>query len=360
MPDQVQAYLDSLNTSNAARKAAWDALSAQSDEEARAQLDKLPFSKAVKHNLWELAAGRTADQETGITPSPAGSAQEQTRVRAGTPPELYEQPFAENVPPSVLLNTGMVMAGAPGMARALTSGVGLTGKAVAVGKEAVSQSTPIVKYEATKAVLDHIGIPSSLSVPLAIAVSGYRPSVKSTTGAAEAIRGAAKTAEAEMPVAAARAESAASAPAVQAARPSPAVEAPTPGRTSGSTPSPLSPQRIRNEVGLAARRQNLKLTEEQYAVAERMVAEGHPPMDSVKLVHAETSPLQTQTSARAKPRISATEMQEYIRLRSAGKSEQEATEAILSQRKLAQRLGTPSVETARARVAERNATGRWQ
>jgi hypothetical protein len=115
-----------------------------------------------------------------------------------------------------------------------------------------------------------------------------------------------------------------------------------------------SPQRLRNEVGLAARRQKATLTEQEYAVVEGMVQQGVKPADAVATVAQQIAKPPT-----AKLRLSVAEAKEYMRLRGAGKTDQEAAEAIRMQQKLAKQFGLPSSKTVQQQVAHRNATGRW-
>lgn len=58
MPQQVEAYLRSLNTSDRARAAAWDAVySVQDDAEAQKLIQSLPFSDDVRATLWDARKG---------------------------------------------------------------------------------------------------------------------------------------------------------------------------------------------------------------------------------------------------------------------------------------------------------------
>jgi hypothetical protein len=150
----------------------------------------------------------------------------------------------------------------------------------------------------------------------------------------------------------------------------PASPAATSAPVSGSAPAAAprwSPQRIRNEVGLAEKRAGLKLTESQREQADRLVAQGQTPQDAVRAMAGPAPPAPTTTSAaRALPpqparlKLNAQESKEYVRLRQAGKTHNEAAEAIEAQRAFAQQFGTPSVADVRKAVAERNVTGRWK
>jgi hypothetical protein len=147
---------------------------------------------------------------------------------------------------------------------------------------------------------------------------------------------------------------AASPPVTQGPPAAPVARTPAPG--SSGAPQ-LSPQQLRNEVGLAARRQNLKLSDQELEIADGMVRQGVSPADAVKTVAQVAKPAPTPPAA--KPKLSAAETKEYVRLRSAGKTNQEAMEALRQQREFVAQFGTPSTADVRSRVAERNATGRW-
>lgn len=67
---------------------------------------------------------------------------------------------------------------------------GAAGGAAAAAKNALSQATPLVKYEATKTVLTHLGIPGPLAGVAAAVVSGYKKG-----GAVAEAEAAAPTAE---------------------------------------------------------------------------------------------------------------------------------------------------------------------
>src|SRR5262245_29092273 len=140
--------------------------------------------------------------------------------------------------------------------------------------------------------------------------------------------------------------------------PAPPESAPTPAAPSGFG---WSPQRIRNEVGLAARRMKVTLTDAQAQAAQDLVATGRMPTAAV----AEVAPPKTAAALEpalppaAKPKVTAAEMKEYTRLRRLGKSHAEATAVLQVQRDLAQRLGTPTSEVVRQTVAERNVSGEW-
>jgi hypothetical protein len=261
------------------------------------------------------------------------------------------------LPPELAVTSGL------GIGRAAASeGLTTAGRVYAGGKEALGQAAPAVKYEITRTVLQGMGVPPAVAMPIAIAASGYRRGAKPTPTA--------KTA----------------APAAPVAPASPAVsspEVPVPAAVSGApvsapvqpVPRALSPQRIQNELGIAARRQQVALTEPQYKAATALVAQGKSPAEAVTEIASRTAaatpaataatmsagspaPMKTpKGSSRAK--LSADEADEYLRLLESGKTHDEAVGALMQQRQLAAKLGTPSPDSVRRRVAERNATGRW-
>lgn len=84
-PKQTETYLRSLNTSDRARAAAFDAVHNADDAAAQRLLEQLPFSDEVKAELWDLRAGGTVsggtapkpaspDDYTNQAPQPEGSA----------------------------------------------------------------------------------------------------------------------------------------------------------------------------------------------------------------------------------------------------------------------------------------------
>lgn len=87
MPRAVEDYLRSLNTSDRARAAAWDAVYlATDDADFERRVKQLPFSDEVRADLWDLRQGGTLsgpattpqpaspDQFTEAAPQPEGSA----------------------------------------------------------------------------------------------------------------------------------------------------------------------------------------------------------------------------------------------------------------------------------------------
>jgi hypothetical protein len=68
-PTAVKAYLDQLNTSDRARASAWDAVAAPDAVTAKRLLDALPFSDAVRADLFDFRLGKTPTPS--VAPSPA-------------------------------------------------------------------------------------------------------------------------------------------------------------------------------------------------------------------------------------------------------------------------------------------------
>jgi hypothetical protein len=162
---------------------------------------------------------------------------------------------------------------------------------------------------------------------------------------------------------AAPAESVASAPAISA----PSTPAASP-ESAGVRPSQstLSPQRIQNELGIQARRQSVRLSQEQYAEATALVNQGQSPAEAVAQVAKNPQAAVQTTAAVESPqapattgkipkrsRLTADEADEYLRLLEKGMTHQEAVSQLMDQRKLATKLGTMTPDTMRERVARR-------
>lgn len=77
------------------------------------------------------------------------------------------------------LGLASLAAGGVGVARA-----GVTGGALAAVKTAVADAAPLVKYEATKAILERLGVPAPMATVAAMAVSGYTRNAKGKAAAA--------------------------------------------------------------------------------------------------------------------------------------------------------------------------------
>jgi hypothetical protein len=258
-----------------------------------------------------------------------------------------------------------VLSGA-GIARAAGTGLSAAGKAVAGAKAAAGQAGTALKYEATKSGLEAMGVPTAVAIPIAISVSGY-------TGRAAAKPRAPRQAkttptEAAAPASPPASSPAAAAPQTQAAPPPAAPAAPSAPRSSGAqtlelppsarTRGQMSPQWIQNDLAVAARRANVKLTEPEFRQAETLVRQGQSPVEAVASVKGGATPTPPAPST-TKPKMSAAETREYTKLRRAGKTHEEASQMLESQRALTQTLGTTPVGQMDKAVRQRQRTGRW-
>lgn len=360
MSDPAKDILDGVATSNRVRAAAWDAFNqAQSLDQLKQVLDGLPLPTEAKAALW--------DAKVGVAPPPKPT-QGYDKVTKGLfGQDIHEWQSANGasesnrpdssllgLPPELAITSGL------GIGRAIAGEAGgMVSRAYAGAKAATEQAAPAIKYEATKATLEHLGVPSAVAIPIALTVSGLKRGPKTPTSVVS---------EAEA-AGAARVSPPASTPAVPASPVAPGASQSVPTRPAGPQ---WSPQRVRNEVGMAERRGGLLLTEAQRAEADRLVEQGMAPREAIQTAAgpaAETSAATPSvapaasapaTAVAPKAHLTAAESQAYTRLRRAGKTHQEAVQAIETQRDLAQRLGTPSPEDVRRSVAERNATGRWR
>lgn len=346
--NEVRAYLEALPMTAPLRASALQAVLAGGDDEAIfSRLDALPIDAPVKDQLWKYAHGDYAKPSFELYKSPSQEAAE-----LGTTTD-YNRPDNSllGMPPESLVIPGI------GIGRAMMGGLSTGAKAAAGAKAAYDQAAPAVKYELAKQGLESVGVPSAVAIPLAIAVSGYR-------------RGRAPV-KAKVETAA----SPASPPASRPVAPAPEVAPSAPVTARPSTPgSSLSPQRIQNELGIQARRQKVTLTESQYQAATELVTQGRTPTEAVAEmakakvatpVPAATTPAPapaaptSKVKAPRRAKLTADEADEYLRLTGKGLSHEQAVEALMQQRKLAAKLGTPTPEAVRRRVEQRNKTGRW-
>jgi hypothetical protein len=71
--------------------------------------------------------------------------------------------------------------GAPGLVKSVArGGMSMAGRAASAGKAALGAAAPGIKYEVTKSILEGIGLPSGVALPVALAVSsrgGKSPAV---------------------------------------------------------------------------------------------------------------------------------------------------------------------------------------
>lgn len=245
-----------------------------------------------------------------------------------------------------------------GVGRAVAGASGLVNRGIA-GATALGEGVilPYAKYSATKHLLLSLGVPSPVAEAMAVIASGYR-------------RGVRPSAPSEPAPVVSPASPVASSPAV----PVPEVAPGVPARPAvQSVTRGLSPQRIQNELGIQARRQKVTLSEPQYKAATDLVSQGKSPAEAVTDVARRTAstpppavatpeaaaPPKKTPKAPARAKLTADEADEYLRLTGTGASHEEAVEALMQQRQLAKKLGTPSPESVRRRVAERNIRGKW-
>jgi hypothetical protein len=129
------------------------------------------------------------------------------------------------------------------------------------------------------------------------------------------------------------------------------LDLPWAARTTGQQ----SPQWIRNDLGIAAARAKVTLSEDQYRAAAELVKQGATPRHVVaELAQPATSSLEATLAA-----LSPDEQRAVLGLLQAGKSPEEALAAIEAQRSLVTKTGATPLPKARGRVAERQTTGRW-
>lgn len=226
--------------------------------------------------------------------------------------------------------------------------VGAGNKAVSWLKSAGAQAAPALKYEAVKTGLESMGVPSGLATTVALMASGVKAGRKAPAKAPAKATASAPAAPAAQPL---------PAPAPQAA---PATRTAPAATTSGS---PLSPQRIRNEVGLEARRGKLTLSDEQYAQAEAAVKSGMSAASAVRAAAGKAAPQAPAAAATAVParlKLNVDEAKTYVRLRNDGKTHAEAQSAIEAMRAFAAKFSTPSTDTVVRKVVDRNVSGRWR
>lgn len=161
-------------------------------------------------------------------------------------------------------------------------------------------------------------------------------------------------------------------PQVQPADPPPAASVPqtrpaTPAERPPSArqrPHPeggvWSPQRIQSELGLAARRGAVTLTEAEYQAAGELVAQGKSPAEAIaRTVGARQAAVAAQPASPAPPaaatkfKMNVAEVKVYDRLRAIGLTHEAALESIEEQRGLVAKLGTPSAEAVRKQIKSR-------
>lgn len=223
------------------------------------------------------------------------------------------------------------------------------------GPKVFNKAAPVIARATASATNTPTAVPSAPAQPGVLSrvasviepgdIGVVSPRLGRAVDLAQRVRGAVKgvptAAPAEAPVAAA---------------PPPSGESPAPTPQPSVSPTPaspvaMSPQRIQNELGLAARRAGLKLSEPDYQRAAELVTQGQSPTDAVKAVAA--------PDPAVKPKLSGAEFQAAQMLVQKGMAPDDAVRTVIGQRAFAARFGLPSSETVRTRVANRNDTGRW-
>ena len=105
-----------------------------------------------------------------LTPNEAQSFFDFQHAAQGSNPELNRQDNSLlGMPPELAVASGLGFGSS--MAQAAAGGAS---KAVAATKAAIGSVAPVVKYEATKTVLEKMGLPSPFATVAAMAVAGYR------------------------------------------------------------------------------------------------------------------------------------------------------------------------------------------
>ena len=393
MPDPVADFLRSLHTSDRVRAAAWDAVYATDDAEAQSRLEAiLPLSPAVKAQLWDLRGGGTLEGTPQAPQTPR--VEDFIETPEGVMPDAE---WAALTPGDKARNVlqwgGKAIARMTGIDPAVVDNPGLTLASAAVpvaGQQAVSRLGPMAPAAigaVTRMGGRALGIPSAVTETVSAALSRLSRSARPSAPppAPPPAPAVSRTAQATgtgwgrvTPTPAGRARPKAGGSredALQAADPSsriledierltggagirsvpgrgtmPAAKPAPPQPTAPAAPT-LSPQRIQNDLGIAARRANLKLTEPEYAKAATLVKQGSTPADAVRSVSGGQPP--TPAAVAAKPRLSAEETTEYTRLLRAGKTREQALDALQQQREFTGKYQTPSSKEVRARIAAR-------
>jgi hypothetical protein len=217
------------------------------------------------------------------------------------PPEKprADSAIASGIPLIGSISPGEVVGGV-GMGRAVVGAMGDTaattgGRVLAGAKEVVTQTAPIVKYEATKHLLMSAGLPEPVAMPIAMAVSGYQPGKKGTAPPPETPA----------------APGSASVPTAPEVAPSPA---PAPA-SAGPTKAPRAPRVGRASASASQTSDGFSLSKAEEDEAARWMAKGVPP--------------------------------------------EEILNRILMSRKLTSATGAPTPDEMRSAVDFRNTKGRW-
>jgi hypothetical protein len=192
--DALTALLKRAKLTDPQRAGLWDMYSVAKDEsDLAARLQSMDLPKELKAELWDLKSGVMADdsqrEQTDTTPPsegywedrgiggkvwhPASGVKERDRADVqvlGVPPEL-------------------AAIGASAVGRAVVApGLNAAGRVLAGATAAAGQAAPILKYEATRQVLKHAGLPEPLPTIGGLVVGGLRRggAAKEATAVAEA------------------------------------------------------------------------------------------------------------------------------------------------------------------------------
>lgn len=259
-----------------------------------------------------------------------------------------------------------------GIAKATATGGALSGV-----KNAIMQADPIVKYQFVYHGLRAAGVPESFAIPAAMMASGYKRGAKAapppdagpvslpgyprtgTTPAPAAVEPAPHLDTSVMArpgtltsqqigerIAAmnGKPKLAAQEP-VYAPRPTPSEVPPMPTPAPVAVPTPaapaVSPARIANDLGLAARRAGVQLTAADDAAVLSAIAKGADPSQAIAERIAVRAAEQAAAAARAQPSAEPPMTAEEMAARLTGK------------------WGTPTDAEVATAVKNRNNTGQW-
>lgn len=151
-----------------------------------------------------------------------------------------------------------------------------------------------------------------------------------------------------------------------------AADAATPVAPRGTPPAGSPPAAPAAAASAPAPQATAALTPQDAQIVQDLVRQGYQEADvlqelarlraasPIPAMEAPAVAAPTPSEAAPRPKLNAAESKEFLRLVKAGKTPQQAWDAIDANRQLQQRLGTPSSETVRGSIADRNATGRWR
>lgn len=253
------------------------------------------FTSEERRRLSRLKAGPRIGPDEGMWED-RGIAGMVYRAPGGASERNRADNSLGGLPPELAVASGLgvmgAMRGAAGMASKAKAGIGAM----------AGQAGAALKYELVKGALEKVGVPPTIAIPTAIAISGYR-------------RGGAAKAEG-----AAAEGKAATSPGETAAGGTPPPSGPPPSPAPGA-PRAKSPQQILNEEALARRRAEYQAR---------------------------------QTAPVEKPALSAVETKEYLRLRVAGKTDEQARAVIAASRGLNSSLNLKTPTPAETKFPKGN------